>query len=337
MSPVGTSQMLLDARNRNGFKILAEGGQTGHFKTVEYFYQQRALEAEVRTAKSCTAGTAEPRIKQTTQIQLYREVATTVAEDDIRMLCEAQSEFVRLGNSRGAGAVQLQIMREVAEQLYLKEEALALAINRAVNVALAAEVGTYQGGATTKTYNVMTSEDYTLLPKGLIDMKYDLGMMGFSGQALISGAGNIEKAMIAGEFGCCNNNGLDFGRMMSNPGFQFYKDDLVQAAAVLNNANAYFAILPGTAQLITYNQYVGRFAGEMIGGDVVRGTIPSTYFPGVNYDVRVFADGCAETYTVIMGLWFDVWTPPADLFKVGDRFRGINGVVKGIAAATVAA
>lgn len=332
-SPVGTTQMLLDSKNRANFNVTAEMGQTGHYKKVTLNYMQRALPDEVRTAKSCDPGTSTPRLTDDFNVSLYREVATTVAEDDIRVLCEQYSEFVRLGRSASAAGTQLQIMREVAEQLYLKEHALAIRINQAVNVALAALVGTYQGGATTNTYTLMQSDNYAMIAKGLIDMRFDLSKLGMAGRPFVSGAGILEKAMLSGEYGCCNDLGQDFGRMWQDPGFNFYRDEYVGDATVLNNANGFFAVAPGSAQLVTYNQYVGRFAGEMIGTDVVRGTMPSTYFPGVNYDVRIFADGCAETYTVIMGLWFDVFALPLDLFKVGDYFRGINGVVKGIAAA----
>jgi hypothetical protein len=160
-------------------------------------------------------------------------------------------------------------------------------------------------------------------------MSQELRKLGISSRPIVFGGGNLDLAIMAGQFGCCNDAGIDTGAVVRNAGFDFYRD-YSDLSSVLGNANAFGAFLPGSAQLVKFNKYVGSF-GKI--GTMERTILPDPFVDGLVYDMRLLVDECNEKYTLFINLDYGFYYAPSNLFKSGDRLVGVNGVLKGVAAA----
>src|SRR5690606_24113606 len=116
----------------------------------------------------------------------------------------------------------------------------------------------------------------------------ELARSTFRGTPITFGEGLWDLANMSLQYGCCNDGGTDFGTMMRNAGFKFYRD--LQAGTALGSGDTFGAFMPGTMQLLAFNDYVGDFSRPI--GTMSRGTLPDPALPGLRYDVRVLPNEC---------------------------------------------
>jgi hypothetical protein len=190
--------------------------------------------------------------------------------------------------------------------------------------------GQWVGGANEKTFNVIKSADNAIVLTGFNQMAQELKKTGINTRPIVFGGGNLDLAIMAGQFGCCNDGGIDTGAVVRNAGFDFYRD-YSDMSSVLGNANGFGAFFPGAIQMVKFNKYVGSFARQI--GTMERGLLPDPVVDGLVYDMRVLPSECTESYTLFINLDFGFYYAPTNLFKAGDRLVGVNGVLKGVAAA----
>lgn len=343
VTPVGCVQALFDPENRQPNTVVQNvDAGSGHPKTVRVKHKQRSTKAETRTTKTCTDGDEKPYFEETFTPAQYREHSITVTEAKIRTLCDNASKLVKIqGGKFGdnqANAYSLALMAEVVSEIVMDFDGIRQAINDDILTSYVLNTGKYTDLTTSKSFNVYRSIDAAAgsLGSPVLDgynrFKREMRRSTLNGNPIAFGEGLMELAVSSLNYGCCNNGGTDFGKMNGNPGFKWYTD--YSAGTKLGNDDAFGVFMPGTVQFASFNDYVGSFASKL--GIVERGTIPDPVIPGLVYDMRIIPNACSgstvvESYTVIIGLHFDLWAAPLTQFKSGDRLAGQNGVYKAIA------
>lgn len=342
VTQVGFAQSLLDPTNRSKDSVVQNvNAENGHPKSVRIKHKQRATISDTRTSKTCTPGTERPYFEEVFTVNQYRERSIQVKESTVRTLCDAASQLKAVPgaafNTWEGNRYNLQLMAEIVMEIMMDFDALRLAINQDLLTSLALNFGAYQGGSVgaSKDFLVLRTTDTNGLGNGapifagFNSFKQEMGRVGMPGIPLTFGEGKWDLALSALNYGCCNEGGIDFGKMQANAGLKYYKD--FQAGTILGGADYFGAFLPGSLQFATYNDYVGGFARPIDG--VERGTIPDPALPGIKYDMRVIPVACSgndvvEHYNIIIGVHFDLWAAPTNMFKSGDRLNGVNGVFK---------
>lgn len=337
ITPIGLSQALVDPSNTQGIEIIQQaGGEEGHLKTVRILYKQRALPSDIKDTKDCNTVPEKRRLEETKTISMEKHHTITVKESTIRVLCDEYSRYqsipVQSRTTSGAAQNSLQLLGEIVYDWLMDIDPMRQAINSDLLDAAVLNTGNYVDHSHTKDFTVIKAEDNAFVLTGFNRLKQELSRVGMRGEPILVGEGNLELAIMAAKYGCCNLQGQDIGKMDSNPGFKFYKD--VQLGTAFSNANAFLSFMPGSMQLMSYNKYVGEYARPI--GAKVRGTFPDPVIPGLKYDFSLEANTCSEYYDLKIDAYYDLFAAPLTMFITGDRLEAVNGVFKGVATAIAA-
>ncbi len=339
VDPVGFLDGLHDPANIAATKqeVLGLDGERGHVKQVRIWRKQRQVVDDTATTKSCPgAGTEKTPFEDVITPSYYREITIKVSESAIRKLCDQYSTLKIVPGANISdvnGASKLQLMAEIWDEIGIDFNAIRRAINIDLLTAASANYGKWVGGASSKTFPVYRSVDAAAgsvgspVLDGFNKFVQEIKRSTYNGKPIVVGEGLFDLANMSLQFGCCNNGGTDFGKMNENAIYSFYRD--VDIVTGTGSADGIFAFMPGAVQFVSYNEYVGSFARPI--GTVARGTIPDPFTPGLTYDMRVFVDECGENYSIVLGLHFDLYAAPNNLFKTGDRLVGVNGFFKALA------
>ena len=325
MTPIGAIQSTLDPANTRGVTMTQLSNEGGHVKPVRIAHKQRAITSDITDSKTCSEATEKPYFESVFNVGQHSQHVIKLSEATVRTLCDAHSNWIKL-----KGANDMQVMREMAYEIVMDLDALRQDINQKFLTSIALNFGTWVGGATSKTFNVLKDADHALVLTGVNQFKQELKKVNAGANPIVFGGGNLDLAIMAAQYGCCNNAGQDFGVMKNQgAGFNFYAD-YANMSSYLGNANAFGAYLPKTVQFVTYNKYVGDFSKNI--GTMSRGTMPDPALPGKQYDLRLLPSECDEDYDLFINLDFDFYFAPNNLYQSGDRLASVNGIFKGIAA-----
>jgi hypothetical protein len=340
----GLLQSLYDPANRQPNTVVQNvGAENGHAKTVRIKHKQRATATDTATAKDCASGTPKSYYEELFTVNQYRQHTINVRESDIRKLCDYASKLTPVPgssfNTWEGNSYNLQLMAEIVMEIMMDFDGLRQAINNDLHTSLTLQYGKYVGGNGINTYNVYRTTTTTGLQEGapvlsgFTKMKQDLARTTMTGSPIVVGEGALDLAIGSLNYGCCNSSGNDFGAMAKDPGFKFYKDFTLGTDSV-GDGNGFAIFMPGSMQFASYNEYVGGFARPI--GIVERGTIPDPAIPGLKYDMRIIPNACSgnsvvESYDIIIGVHFDLYVAPTNMFQSTDRLNGVNGVFKAIA------
>jgi hypothetical protein len=320
---------LLDEGNRVPITLVQTvGAEMGHPKTVRIKFKQRQTDADVRTSKSCDAGTQKPYFEQDFVVNGYSEIAIQVAESTIRTLCDTASAIRQAGERRDMNgqAARFQLMEEIWYEIGIDFDALRSAINKELLTSYLTQFGTWVGGDATKTFEVYRNANTSGLNKGSVILDgytrfiQEATLAGYNGVPYVVGNGSIFLANEALKSGGDSAMGTNFSAV--NAYMKFNQD--VLAADILGGADEAIVFMPTTLQMARYNEYVGEFARPI--GKMERGTIADPVIPGLRYDLRVLPNECEELYDIFIGLHYQLYGAPTDLYATGDRLEGVNGV-----------
>lgn len=323
---VGTLDWLMSDRNRHGFlqnQVDMGDGKgnegTNRSKVVDTIYYQREDPASFATSFStgCPTGDQKPLCEASIEISNELESATfKVQEDQMRRICESQDEHV-------AFWIQQQ-MRAGAKRL-----------NDLLGTDLGANLGTFQDGAVVKEYQLLNNTEGRIWSFGEAELMRDLKNAHFSGNVAVIGDGNWEIYRSITDIGAVGNTAIQTGRQGRFPVFY---DPALFTNAGLDNINHGLVIESGTAQLLTWNGFNGKY--RKVHDHYVRDTImdPET---GLVWDIRMDYEECPSGGTVYDSNWniqillsWDVFNLPANVYAAGDDLFGVTGIynVEGTAA-----
>lgn len=335
----GTLAALHDPSNLRHGQIIQRANMdgTGHSKEVRVVWKQRLLAEDVQTSKSCTSGDELPYIEDVLTIENYAGISFRMNESTVRQFCAAYTEMERLAQTNdpgmivqrvsGMGAAQgaISVAREIFLDFQLAANALVQKMNNVLLTSIEGGAGDWVGGLATQPFQVQESSDGSINAGGLFKFKQQYDITGFMGAPIIiGGAGPLHQIWMNDSryFGQAAN-GINFGTLRDGTGIaQFYYDE--NGTSVLGAANAGLVFAPGSAVYTPFLQYEGNF-GRIANMD--RFTMPIPGLPQVKCDVRIQQIACeTEYYEIWMECYYDVFTPPTDLFAASDNLAGVNGV-----------
>jgi hypothetical protein len=337
----GTLAALNDPANTGAGRIIRDANDdgTGHTKEVRVVYKQRLLPSAVVDEFDCSVGDELPYIEQVVTVDKYKAINFSMTEATVRQLCASYSELVRLtgsdipsmivarANEIGAAQGALSVAREIFGDFTLASNALIQAVNIELLSSLAGGRGTLAGGTTAAVDYEVLGINGEINAQGLFKMKQDYIKTGLNGAPIIiGGAGPLHQIwMNDSRYFGQGANGINFSTVRDNTGIaQFYYDQ--NAANQFGAESNGIIIAPGSAVYTPFLQYVGNF-GKI--GTTERFTMPLPQLPTVKCDVRIQPIECgtnANSYSVWMEMYFDVYTPPVAMFPDGDSLEGVNGL-----------
>lgn len=329
MTPVGFLEALFDPENRKPSMITQIGAGTGHYKSVRIKWKNRSYKDEEgygSDEKDCGEDAIErPHQEEPFNITQYWQRKVIINESVVKQLCEEASVLRPLPvDTRQPSQTAYAVFQEVFGDILIELNGMRAEINALLHEQLVTKLGAYEDGGTSKDFEVLNLDGS---PRwgGINDLGFEYMQAEGSMTPIVVGTGNLWKATNGLKFGCCNLSGIDFGKMTGvNAPYKFYLDkDLHAAFGETGNEAVMFS--PGILQFATFNEYVGNFASQI--GLTHRGTFPDPKIPGLRYDLRVVEDGCAENYTVIIGLWFELFGAPAIAGLGEGDVNGVFGLV----------
>ena len=337
----GTLAALHDPSNLRAGSFIRQANNdgTGHKKEVRVVYKQRLLPADVQDEFDCTVGAELPYIEEVLEIQKYKAMKFSMAEETVRQFCSSYTELVRLtgtdnpgmivarANEIGAAQGPLSVAREIFNDFQLAANALIQAVNTDLYTSIQGGRGTIVGGTTAEVVYQVQNNDGSINANGLFDMKQDYIKTGLNGAPIIvGGAGPLHSIWMNDTryFGQ-GANGINFATVRDNTGIaQFYYDQ--NAAGISGAESNALVIAPGSAVYTPFLQYAGNF-GRI--GTTERFTMPLPMLPQVKCDVRIQPQECDNTYSIWMEMWYDVFTAPTAMFPATDELAGVNGIYLG--------
>lgn len=340
----GTLAALHDPSNLRAGSIIRQANNdgTGHKKEVRVVYKRRLNSTAVVEEFDCSVGNELPYIEEVLEIQKYKAINFSMTENTVRNFCDSYTELVRLtgtdnpsmivarANEIGAAQGPLSVAREIFNDFQLAANALIQSVNDELLTSISAGRGTIVGGTTTAVGYQVQGTTGEIDANGLFKMKQDYIKTGLNGSPLIvGGAGPLHAIwMNDSRYFGQGANGINFATVRDNTGIaQFYYDQ--NAAGVLGAESNALVIAPGSAVYTPFLQYAGNF-GRI--GTTERFTMPLPMLPQVKCDVRIQPIECGpsgDAYSVWMEMWFDVYTPPTDMFESPDALEGVNGIYLG--------
>ena len=337
----GTLAALHDPANLRGGQIIRQANDngTGHKKEVRVVYKNRLNSSSIKNEFTCAVGPELPYIEEVVTIDKYKAINFSMEESTVRAFCESYSELVRLtgtdnpsmivarANEIGAAQGALSVAREIFNDFQLASNALIQAVNVELLASIAGGRGTIVGGTTAEVDYEVQQADGSIYADGLFKMKQDYIKTGLTGQPIIiGGAGPLHAIWMNDSryFGQAAN-GINFNTVRDNTGIaQFYYDQ--NAANQFGAESNAIVIAAGSAVYTPFLQYVGNF-GRI--GTTERFTMPIPQLPQVKMDVRIQPQECDNLYSVWMEMYFDVYTPPVEMFESPDKLAGVNGIYLG--------
>ena len=302
----GFVESLKSPLNVTGHKQLNFGSGKNH--NVQLFYVPRALTTDVTvgtTMPLCNVGGIRPKpLDQIINVSRSAYYDMSFDQNDMRRICQADTQFIK-DNVLGS-------FEAIIKKINIDLLAIALA-----------NIGQYEDGSVTKTFNILTGVPPQMNWDGISDMSYEYQLIQGCGLPILVGGKRSWELYKMGKIGCCNNQGIDVSKSLDD--FFFFNDQEIETSLGANNNILYE---PGAYQFMEWFENVGDY--EMLNSEIHQATTivdPST---NMTFDMLVdYKHECRE-YHVRIYKWYDLFTIPTDAFAVGDPLAGVRGTLRAV-------
>jgi hypothetical protein len=321
-TPVGATVALSQPENQSAEILSVYGGnKTGQAKQVRIKYMPRATKDTIKTTADCEAGDPVEYIEDETTLDIYVQADIKLSMDEIRVFCEEASSAV-------AGLPVPYNLREVTKRILNVQNALRQKINDAVVTKL------LNGFGVNATTGVNTATQIPVINlgstgivggapvlTGIQTILSDFSENELNGTPIIIGKGNFEKFDLATNKYGLQNSGVDFSNIDQD--YKFFVD---KAVNTIIGANQLVVMGEGSAQFLSWNKYVGNYAGTF--GAATLFTIPDALVPNLMYDAKFEFDTCSDTFLLRLSVNAGVYILPTDAYGTYDDLQGTNGLLR---------
>lgn len=325
----GMTAMTLCCQNSTTSPI-NDGYENGQNRPLTVKYRRRPLISDVDTVESCDIDAQPGYLEWNLPGLQHRQHSFHISDNLMRQYCEDATR------TRTIGAPTTSVMQEVYELILESANAVLGSMNRALVVAQATEFGV---NAATNTYggsiiNINENGQLYILDNGIVQMLTDLEINQFCGVPCIVGSGIYQNYMNARNMSGQQAGGMNMGSGQL-PNFFYDKD-----TASIWGANSIGVFAPGSVKLITYDQFVGPYAGTKGLSTFTHFNLPINEFgcaedclAGLGFDLQLRYNDCAEGgyqrgWQGIISKKFALWTQPDNAYAAGDPLAGTNGTLK---------
>lgn len=306
--PTGMLDAVMSAENRSGFeqRYITDGGDGKKKQVVIEWAQPVPVSTTVTSEQSvCSGGTEEPRFLDTVELTGY--VGSRVmlfTEEELRNYCEQPSEVQTMRIAQHISGV----MERIDQVLVTKYAGGA--------------GGFLSGGAQFRELEMLhydsDGQTEVVKPDGEVKLLEDMADMGVSGKPIMVGSGIASRYARLSNIGCCNDVGQDVSQLTGS--YSFYRDREVDA--MLSGSENLIVFAPGAVQMATYNKFRGEFRKEVPG--LFKHSTMIDPLTGLELDLLWKYDDCNFLWRLHIGLHFDLFQMPLELFKDADERDGIN-------------
>lgn len=307
----------------------------GHRRGITVKYRKRPTLADVQETDDCEINAQPGYLEWTVAALSHAQYSFHIADDLVAQYCEDASRMVTLGRP------QTSAMQEVYELIVEGANVVLLKVNQKLIIAQATEFGvnTANGSSNGKYININQDSSKMILDNGIVDMLQDFQENEICGDPCIVGGGIFAAYEKALTFACCNQSGVDAGKV-GLPRFFFDK----QTNSLWGN-NSVGVFAPGSVKFISRNKFVGPFSGLKGGSFFTTLPLPVNEFGcgddclrDLVFDLQLKYYDCRTEiapgeyvdrgWQAIISKDFALWTQPDTAFTSGDPLYGTNGTLK---------
>jgi hypothetical protein len=339
--PIATGMLdaLVNAREQSQSAVFTDIDQgNGHTRDLRVSYKQRGLASAIVEGRAdCDEGTYNAPLEYIFRpTTVLKTPAVVFPEDTIREYCSfwTDRETIRANQSIRdfRGSIQdFGIPRQFAQDIMQAIIPLRQAWNENVIVqalALLGDLPTYStateaGGLyVAEVVNANGSVNFA----GVNAIQNWFQDMMTNGTPYMVGAGSLRNTLNALASGCCNDGGINMELVNQALKAFYYFDPYL--GQIQGNPNAVLAWQPGALIMPTINYNKGSFGSVL--DNVMNFTMLDPVNPLIEYDVQLREVGCGtgRGYSIVISTpHFDLLSDPADVYRVGDDFRGVTGLI----------
>ena len=316
-------KFILDPINRDGFLQGKINHKANGLRDVQVVYDQRFLESDVSASGviSCTAGGVDGETSTTYELDptVGGSFSLKVTPAELRARCQRNPDYIRHEIKKMMDAII-----EKADTDFLT----TLPLNTG-NFADDVDNGLAPG---TTSVVVTTTKDAsgTIVPDAYQDVRFHFSNNRFSGVPYGFGTKIWNDYALAQKAACCSQLGLDVKTYAQQNTFGFSFSH--KMAGILGNANEAIFIAPGSVQMLKFNEFEGPDGsidhfnnGGVVVQDVL--TYPDAGLPlTFDYRAEYVCEGLTRFWLISLAIAYKFIYLPTDMFQVGDRLEGVNGV-----------
>lgn len=327
MHVAGFTAMTLCCQNSTT-NAINDGTENGQNRPLTVKYKVRPLISSVQTEDTCEID-AQPGYQEwTLPGYRYRQHSFFISDDKMRQYCEDATRM------RGVGGTQ--VMNEVYESVLESAHVVMGAMNRDLVVDASTEFGVNvtTGSAGGSVINITENGQAYILTNGVTRLLTELEINQICGNPCIVGNGIWHAFMNARGMTGLNAGGLNNA---AGPLPPFYYD---RDTASIWGVNAIGVYAPGSVKLLTYDKFVGPYAGFKGSSFFTNFTMPTNEFGcpeeclnDLSFDLQLKYNDCpteglGRGWQGIVSKTFALWVQPDNAYQVGDPLYGNNGTLK---------
>lgn len=335
----GFTAMLFCCANSSVSPVNDGNQSNGQKKSLTIKYRKRPTASDVDSADNCEINRIPGYQEWTIPALSFKKTSWFLSDEEIQKYCDEAATMRSVGGSVPA------IMNEHYSILLEHANILMSEINKALVTSAASQFGenVTTHSSTGKVINISRDGDKYILDNGIVDMMRDIQENEICGEPCIVGGGLLSAWNIANAAACCNQAGLDMGRL-GVP--KFFFDKHTQSIWGQDTAGLF---APGSVKFLGRNKYVGPYAGQK--GNSLFTTLPMPVSAfGCNpddclrdlvFDLQMRYIDCPTTIDVnntptevnrgwqfILSKEFALWVQPDDAYPTGDELENTNGTLK---------
>lgn len=284
-------------------------------RRVEVTYRRRLGEDEYTTGRAapCSEGT---RIGETSteytidpSTDAISSATKSIGQSDLTYRCEADSDYL------------LKMFMDMADGLVRKVATKTWTQSALLYGAFVDKTDVTDNVKTVKTKDSSGNNLQDLIEVvnwNKLDMMYpNIALFGYN---------EATRYMTRLAAGCCGQFGLDVGEYFRQNPIAYFNDYRVADAL---GANHLLSVVPGSLQLLKFSKVGMGNARPLFGQDKLHFMFQDPWY-GLPIEVLVTStcddDNGEFTYNIVMTCTTKLVGMPDDLYRVDDRFYGVNGV-----------
>jgi hypothetical protein len=302
----------LSAQNNTADIAISDG--RGKIRTVEVIYEQRMLESEIQenVAHGCSAsGVEADKVKQY-EMDITRNIGTETVIDPADLVGTCEEDTVYIARKL---ELHLAAMRDKMASRIAADTVADLG-------AWASNVDNLNVGGNLVVQAFINNQTYQPNPSLWIDLDEAMLLTNFR-EAGIFGDQILRRAARAAAVGGVADFGINLQEALSTYGKGvFYDRFMTNALTAAGGGQNSIAQALGAAQVVFWNKYANPALVK--NDDSSKAFVINDHVYGYPVDVRLFWD--CDVLNVKLIATPKVITLPDDMFKVGDRMAGVNGL-----------
>jgi len=318
-------------------EVTLNATKAGHRRSVRVKKMQRLTKDFTDTSLSCDNTNVIPYSESDVDINVTRQVAIHLTDEDVAQYQEEASNIIGVGNPTTS------ILMGLYERVLVAANGLLQGVNDDLLTLAVAQIGVNRrtGSNATSTINLNLATTTNPLSDGETQILADFRNNGGIGRPQVIGSGLMYNYVLQQSFKTgFQSNGID--TRIAAASLDFYHD---LAAQSIVGSNQVIVYQPNSVQMVEYMAYKGFKAGAKPGASsFFTMLLPvSGQNAPVEFDVQLRYNDCPTTFTdayygttstlekgwnIIISKQCGLWTIPTGAYRATDVLNGNRGSLR---------